>query len=156
MAAPVVIFRGKAAVEGVPGAFDAVVYAIVQSFDATQEYDKEEVKDPHGYDIAWLARNENAKFNCKMKLVGDTAAHAATLFTAVGSTAMLSAMGQGFLAPLSTLTLSGFTLAAFNAVFQLQPGSKLTQVNDKVAEFDLNLMRYANTDQQTGIATIPA
>lgn len=155
MAAPTVVFRGKAAVEGVPGAIDAIVYAIQQSFDMTQEFEKEEVKDVHGYDVSWLARNENAKFSCKLKLVGDTAAHAATVMTAVGSEATISAMGQPFLVPLSVLTFTGFTLAALNSTHQLQPGCKLTQVNDKVAEFDMNLMRYANVDQQTAISVIP-
>ncbi len=155
MAAPATVFRGKAAVEGTVGAAAAVIlYAIFQSFDATQEFDKEEIKDVHGYDVGWLARNENIKFNCKMKVVGDTAAHAATLFTAVTGTTISDA-GQGFIAPLSTLTLSGFTMAALNGVFQLQPGSKLNQVNDKVAEYDLVLMKYANADQETAIAVIP-
>lgn len=159
MAAPVTVFRGLAAVEGIAGVFDAILYAVKQSGDVTQEFDKEEVKNEHGADISWLARNENAKFSCKLKLVGDTVAHSIIPATTVGSTATVSGLGQPFLAPLSTLVLSGFALgvgAVLNATYQLQPGCKLALVNDKVAELDMNLMRYASTDQQTAIAVIPA
>lgn len=154
MAAPVTVFRGLAAVEGVAGAFDAILYAVKQSLDLTQEFEKEEVKNEHGADISWLARNENAKFSCKLKLVGDTVAHSIIPATAAGTSA-ISDMGQPFLAPLSTLILSGFKMAALNATYQLQPGCKVAMVNDKVAELDLNLMRYASADQQTAIAVTP-
>ncbi len=150
------VFRGKAAVEGVVGAFDAVLYAIKQTVKASQAFELEEIKDEHGYDIGWLARNEHALFDCSLKLVADTVAHSIIPATAVASTAAVSTIGQPFLAPLSTITLSGFSLTAMNGVFQVLSGFDVDLGNTKVGDLNIKLRKYASTDQQTAIAAIPS
>ena len=69
--------NGKAVIEGVAGSFDAILYALQQTGKANQNFELEEIKDVHGYDAAWIARNEHLMCDWSLKLVGDTAAHAA-------------------------------------------------------------------------------
>ncbi len=156
MSAPTVVARGKAVVEGCAGTFDAILYAVTQDAEITQNFEKEDGKDVHGYDGWWVFRNEHGIISCNMKLVGDTEAHKVIPATAVSTTAAVSSLGQPFLAPGTTLTLSGFSPSAFNGVFQLQSGCKCAIKNAQVADLSLNMLKYANADQNTAMATIPS
>ncbi len=155
MAAPVVVFRGLAAFEGCAGTVPIVVSGLKQAIDVTQQYGEEIILSEHGADVGWIARNEHAMLNCKIKVVAVSAATLAVFITAVTGTA-ISDLGQPFAAPLSTCTFSTFPAeaAALNGVWQLQPGCKLTSAVDKVAEFDLVMKRYASADQGTAAALI--
>jgi hypothetical protein len=156
MAAPVVVFRGLAAVEGVAGTFDAILYAVTQTIKVTQNFEEEVIKDVHGYDAAWLYRNENAEGDWMLKLMGDTAAHAAAPAQAVSTTAIISSLGQPFSAPGTVATLSTFTLTALNGVWQLRSGGDFDLANTKAGELTFKARKYANSNQETAIANIPA
>ena len=69
MSAPVEIFQGLAVVPGVPGTLGAFLYSLSQTIKATQNYEEEIIKDVHGYDTAWGARNEHATGDWMLKLV---------------------------------------------------------------------------------------
>lgn len=163
MAAPTVVVRGKAVIEGVAGTFDAILYALQQTGKANQNFDLEEIKDVHGYDITWIARNEHLLCDWALKLVGDTAAHAAIPATTVAYSAgtagaAVSGLGQPFLAPLSTVnfTVAGTTPAAFGGIYQVISGGDVDLANTKVADLNLKLRKYANSDQQAQTATVPS
>ncbi len=145
------VFRGRAAVEGVVGVYDAILYAINQTLKATQNFEEEIIKDQHGYDTAWLFRNEHAMFDCTLKLVGDTAAHAAIPATTVSTTSVISSLGQPFLSPGNTIVLSTFTLTALNGTYQIISGWDADMGNTKVADLAIKLRKYANS-QQNGTA----
>src|SRR5690349_10448272 len=93
--------RGKAVVEGVRGTIDLVVYPVAQSAKVTHEWDEEIVHDQGGFAAAWLARDMRKLADWAFKALGDTAAHAKT--------------GLAFIAPLATVTLSGFDTAELNS-----------------------------------------
>jgi len=156
-----VTFRGKAAVEGVAGAYDAILYAINQTVKVTQQFDVEEIKDEHGFDLAWLFRNEHAMFDASLKLLGDTAAHAKIPATAVAgsspaTSAAVSSLGAGpFLSPGSTVTLSGFDIVAINGKYQVLPGSDVDLGNTKAGDLTLKLRKYADSTQNALTSTIP-
>lgn len=156
MAAPTVVFRGLAAVEGVAGTFDAILFAVTQTLKGTQNFEEEVIKDVHGYDAAWLFRNENASLDAMLKLMGDSAADAKIPATAVSTTAIISALGQPFLSPGTVITLSGFTLSALNGVWQLISGGDFDLANTKVGEITLKARKYANSNQEAAIANIPS
>jgi hypothetical protein len=163
MAAPAVIVRGLAVLEGVAGSFDAILYALQQTGKANQNFEEEIIKDVHGYDAAWIARNEHLLCDWALKLVGDTAAHAAVPATVVAYSAgtagaAVSALGQPFLAPLSCVnfTAAGTTNPCFTGKYQVISGGDVDLGNTKVADLALKLRRYANTDQATASATVPA
>ena len=163
MAAPTVIVRGKAVIEGVAGSFDAILYALQQTGKADQAFNEEIIQDVHGYDGTWIARNEHMKCSWALKLVGDTAAHAAipaTTVAAVGGVggAAVSGLGQPFLSPFSTVnfTASGTTPACFTGAYQVIEGANVDLANTKVADLNLVLRRYANADQNTAATTTPA
>jgi len=163
MAAPTVIVRGKAVIEGVAGAFDAILYALQQTGKANQAFNLEEIPDEHGYDIAWIARNEHMTCDWALKLVGDTAAHAAIPATTVAYSAgtagaAVSSLGQPFLAPLScvSFTAAGTTPPAFTGKYQIISGCDVDIANTKVSDLNLKLRRYANADQNTAMNTVPA
>ena len=163
MAAPAVIVRGKAVIEGVAGSFDAILYALQQTGKANQNFETEIIKDVHGYDVSWLARNEHLIADWALKLVGDTAAHAAipatTVAYAAGTAgAAVSGLGQPFLAPLSTInfTAAGTTPASYAGIFQYIDGAAVDLSNVAVGGLDIKIRKYANADQQAGTATVPA
>lgn len=156
-----VTVRGKAVVEGIASAFDAILYAISQTGKATQNFEEEIIKDVHGFDTAWLFRNEHATADISLKLIGDTHAHAIIPATAVSPTggttdgATVSALGQPFLANGSQITFSGFDLTGFNGVWQVLSGGDVDLGNTKVADLALKVRKYADAGQQTLAATIP-
>jgi|SRR5581483_8385834 len=134
--------RGKASVEGIPGTFDVIIYPVQQTGKLTQNFEEEIIKDVHGFDTAWLARNEHEMFDVAMKLLGDTQAHAIA--------------GGAFLAPLSTVNLSGFDLAVLNGAYQVTPGGDVDLANTKVGDITFKLRKYADQTQNTLANTTPA
>lgn len=157
MAAPTVVIRGKAAIEGIAGTFDAILYALQQTGKMTNNFEEEIIKDVHGYDAVWLARNEHVTLDISLKLVGDTAAHAAIPATTIAGppTATVSNIGQPFLTPFSAVTLSGFPISGFNGVFQVVSGFDVDLANTKVGDLNIKLRAYANADQRTASTTTP-
>lgn len=139
---PSVVFRGKAALEGIAGTFDVIVYPVAQTGKLSQNFEEEIVKDVHGFDAAWLARNEHELFDVGMKVLGDTAAHAAA--------------GAAFLAPFATVTLSAFTATVFNGAYQLISGGDIDLGNTKVADINFKLRKYADATQNTSATTTPS
>lgn len=133
--------RGKAVVEGVDGALDVVVYPVQQSAKTNQNWEEEIVKDEGGFDYAWLSRNLHYLNDHAFKLVGDTAAHAAT--------------GGAFLAPYATVTLSGFDLAQINGTYQNISGAEIDLGNTKVGDLMLKLRKYGDSTQNTLSQTTP-
>lgn len=150
MSAPI-FQRGKAAIHGVAGTFDVIVYPIQQKVKMTQTFDEEIVKDVDGGDVAWIARNERGEFNVGVKFLADTAAHAAT---PVSTT--ISSLGQPFLAPYATVTLSTFVLSALNGAYQNISGTEYDAENVKIADGDYKLRRYADPTQNTLATTAPS
>jgi hypothetical protein len=142
MAAPTVVKRGKASVEGIAGSFDVIVYPVAQTGKLTHQWEEEIVKDVHGFDAAWLLRNEHATFDVGMKLLGDTNAHAIA--------------GGVLLAPMAAVVLSGFDLAVLNTTYHTTPGEDIDLANTKVGDINYKLRRYINSDQNTAAATTPS
>lgn len=135
-----VVKRGKASVDGIVGSIDLIAYAVKQSGSATHNFDLEEVKDESGFDAAWLARNTHILSDFKLKMLGDTAAHAKS---------------QTFIAPLATVTLSGFDLADFNGTYQNMSGAQIDLNNTSVADFATKFRKYADATQNTASQTTP-
>lgn len=166
MALPVV-FRGYATVEGTAGTFDAVISnatALNQTVSITQQWEEEVIKDNHGYDIAWLMRNEHATMDIDLMLMATTAAIAAVPVQAVAPSAgvtagtVISALNTGgapFFAAGSQIHFTGFTMAAFNGYFRVLSGCDAKLTNSGAAKYTLKLLKYAGADQQTAFATIP-
>lgn len=152
--ATAVVLRGRAAIEGTAGAFDCILYPIAQSLDLDQQWDFEEIKDIHGYDVAWLFRNERSELECNMKMVADTAAHAAAPVTAGNASSSVSAFGQPFLGPGSALVLTGFLLPALNKTFLVMSGTKVSQRNTQVADIVFKGRAYADSADQS-VTTVP-
>lgn len=142
MAAPTVTKRGKASVEGIPGSIDLVVYPVAQSGKMTMNFEEEVVKDVHGFDAAWLARNTHYLLDFAFKLLGDTQAHAVS--------------GGVFIAPFATVTLSDFDLAAFNGTYQNISGQEIDLGNTKVGDLNTKFRKYDNSDQNTAATTTPS
>jgi hypothetical protein len=133
--------RGKAVVEGTAGAFDLIVYPITQKGDLEANWEEEIVKDVHGGDAAWLARNLHYLANFSFKVVGDSAANAKA--------------GAAIIAPLATVTLSAFDIAAFNGVYQNMSGQKIDLSNVTVADMSTKFRRYDDAAQAALAATVP-
>lgn len=151
MAAPITQ-RGKAAIHGVAGTIDVIVYPVQQKLKMTQHFDEEIGKDEDGGDAWWIARNERGELDIGLKFVGDTAAHAATPVTDADK----STLGQPFLQPYQTVTLSDFALAALNGAYQNISGTDLDMENTKVADGNYKLRRYADSTQNTSATTSPS
>lgn len=148
-------------VEGIAGSFDAILYSLPQTGKITQNFDEEIIKDQHGYDLAWLFRNEHVTGDFGLKVIGDTHAHALVPATAVSPTggttagAVISSAGQPFITPGSQITFTGFDLTVFNGVFQVLSGGDIDIANTKVADLAVKVRKYADSGQQTLAATIP-
>lgn len=157
------IIHGKAQVQGILGSFDAILYATLQTGTLNQEFELEVIKDAAGFDTSWKAQNEKATGDFKMKLIGDTLAHAmapgqTVAYSAGTAGAAASALGQPFLAPLSAIvfTAASPTMAAFTGSYQYLAGASLSQSNTGVAELDVKVQRYADSAQNTLANTVPA
>ena len=137
-----VTIKGKAAVEGIAGTIDLVVYPVSQTGKVRQEWAEEIIQDVHGFDTTWLARNEHRLMDFGFKLLGDTAAHAAA--------------GGAFIAAYATVTLSGFTLSEFNGTYQNISGGELDLANIKVGDFATKFRKYADSTQNTLSQTTPS
>ena len=157
------VIHGKAQVQGILGSFDAILYATAQSGTLNQEFTLDTTLDASGHDISWKASNEKLNGDFKLKLIGDTLAHAMAPGTAVNYSAgtagaAVSALGQPFLAPLSCInfTASSPTCAAFTGAYQYLSGASLGQTNTGVAELDIKVQRYADSTQNTLANTVPS
>jgi len=137
-----VIQRGKAAVTGIAGAIDLVVYPVAQSANLTHNFEEEVVKDTSGFDAAWVARNTHKLADFKFKALGDTAAHAAA--------------GLAFITPFATVTLSGFTTAELNTTWQNISGASIDLNNTSVADFATKFRCYVDSTQNTLSQTTPS
>ncbi len=137
-----VTVRGKAVVEGFDITFDVVLYPVQQTGKMTQNFEEEIIKDPHGFDVSWLARNEHEMFDIGLKLLGDTHAHALA--------------GAAFLAPLAVVTVSGAAVSLLNTTYQVVSGGDIDLGNTKVGDFNLKLRKYADSTQNTLAATTPS
>jgi len=140
MSAPVAIKRGLASVTGIVGTIDLVVYPVAQSGNSTQNWEEEVVKDTLGFDTAWISRNLHYLADFKFKMLGDTAAHA---------------KGVTFIAPLATVTLTGFDLADINGTYQNMSGSQIDLNNTSVADFSTKFRKYGDATQNTLSQTTP-
>lgn len=139
MATPVQ--RGKAAVLGIVGSIDVVVYPVAQSATLTQGWEEEVVKDAAGFSAAWIARDLHYLADFKFKMLGDTAAHAG---------------GVTMIAALATCTLSGFTLADMNGTYQNVSGQQFDLSNVSTADFQTKFRKYADSTQNTLSQTTPS
>jgi hypothetical protein len=134
--------RGKASVEGIPGAFDVIVYPVKQTGKLTHQWEEEKIGDEHAADVAILARNEHMLADFGMKILGDTQAHAVA--------------GAALLSPLATVTLSGFDLAAYNGKFQYVGGAELDLNSSQVGSFNIKLRRWADGTQNDLLTSTPS
>lgn len=162
MALPTHVIRGKYTQVGVPGSFDAVLYATQQSLSGTQQFDRTVVQDANGADISWLFQNERFEGDYKLTLTGDTGDHAlapaqAVAYSAGTTGAAVSNLGQPFLTPGSVInfTATDPTMPAFSGLFQYQPGASLENANNSPGTLSIKMLKYANSDQQTLMATTP-
>lgn len=137
-----VIQRGKASVNGVSGSIDLIIYPVAQSANVNHNFEEEVIKDVTGFDCAWVARNVHKLADFKFKALGDTAAHAAT--------------GLTFIAPFTTVTLSGFTTAELNTTWQNISGASIDLNNTSVADFSTKFRCYVDSTQNTLSQTTPA
>lgn len=133
--------RGKANVDGIVGSIDLIVYPVAQSAKLVMNYEEEIIKDTRGFDAAWLARNTHYLNDFAFKLLGDTAAHAIA--------------GGVFIAPLATVVLSGFDLAAMNASYQNISGQEIDLGNTKVGDMNTKFRRYDDATQATASLATP-
>jgi hypothetical protein len=133
--------RGKANVDGIVGAIDLIVYPVAQSGKMTMNFHEEIIQDNRGFDAAWLARNTHYLNDFAFKLLADTAAHAVA--------------GGVFIAPLATVVLSGFDLAAFNGSYQNISGQEIDLGNTKVGDMNTKFRRYDDATQATASITTP-
>lgn len=134
--------KGNATFNGIAGTFDVIVYPVSQEGRLTQNWEEEIVKDVNGSDTAWLARNEHHMLDLAMKLIGPTAANAAA--------------GGVFLAPLTSVNLSGFGLSPLNGQFQVTNGSDIAAHFDKVGDISFKLRQYADPNQNALANTTPS
>lgn len=139
---PLPIQRGLAAVSGIAGTFDIIIQPVAQSGNVNQNWEEEVIKDVNGFDTAWLARNAHYMADFKFKALGDNAADAAA--------------GLAFIAPLGTITLSGFDAAAFNSTWQNVSGASIDLNNTSVADFATKFRLYADPTQAALSVTTPA
>lgn len=137
-----ITIRGKAAVEGVRGSFDVVVYPVAQSGKSSQNWEEEIIKDTSGFDASWIARNHHYLNDFSFKLLGDTAANALA--------------GAVFLAPLAAVTLSSFEVTHFNGGYQNISGAEIDLGNTKVGDLLLKLRRYSDVTQNALARTTPS
>lgn len=135
-------FRGLAQVSGILSALDVIVYPVAQTGKLTHNFQLEVEKDNVGQDCAWRAQNEFVDGDLVMKLLGDTAAHAAT--------------GGAFLAPLAVVTLSTFKVATWNTTYIVVPGGDLDQKNDATSSITFKLRKYVDATQNALFAATPS
>lgn len=149
---PNVTFKGTASIEGITGSFDVIVW-LPQTGRVADNFEEEVVKDQHGFDTAWLARNQHLLMDVGMKVVGMATATKAAFLTA-----------QFFpLFPLTIVTLSNFVFASdpygsngLNGSYQYMSGADLNLSFDKVAEATFKLRKYMDTGQNSVAAFTPS
>lgn len=143
-------FKGQASVEGIPGSFDAIVW-LPQTGKWADNFEEETIKDQHGFDVAWLARNQHLMADISMKVVGMNGAAKAAL------------TAQPFpLLPLTTVTLTLFAYGTdpsagggLNGQYQYMSGADLSLTFDKVNEATFKLRKYVDQIQNALANTLP-
>ena len=145
-----VTFRGQASVEGCAGSFSVIVW-LPQTVKAADNFEEEIIKDQHGFDCAWLARNQHLLLDVAMKVVG------------LNGAAKASLLAQSVpLSPLTIITLSNFVFATdydnnggLNGTYQYMSGADLNLSFDKVSEATFKLRKYVDPTQNSLAATTP-
>ena len=143
--------KGVATIEGIPGAFDVIIW-LPQTGKVTDNTEEEVIKDQHGNDCAWLARNQHLLNDVSMKVAGvNSGVTTAQLYSQVWP-----------LAPLAIVTLSGFVFATdnegnggLNGTYQYMSGADLNLMFDKVNEATFKLRKYVDPAQNALAATVP-
>ena len=133
------VMKGKAIVETSVGAMDVYAGVTNEQLQAAHAWESEEIKDDKGFDMTWIARNENFTMSVEIKLTGASKAAAATAAV--------------FLAPYAAVTLSGFTLSWMNAVWQYVGGTTINLSASKHGTANIKLRKYADATQNTASHT---
>ena len=129
-----VTFKGLASIEGVAGGVSLnVIVWLMQTGRFNDNFEEEVIKDQHGFDTAWLARNQHTMADLGMKIVG------ASFATITNQTWPLT--------PYATVTLTGFVLSSINGTYQYITGADTNFNFDKVAEATFKLRKYADVVQ---------
>lgn len=145
--------KGKGVVAGFPGTFDVMIYVTQQKGDITQHFDESSGKDVLGF-TQWLnGRDERAEMEIDIEFIGATNENAqAPMSTSSG---VLSTLGQPLLSPFEAVTLSTFTMAALNGVWQTMPGCKFDMENISIGKGRYKLRRWADSTQNTLLNQTP-
>lgn len=155
--------RGKATVNGVPGTFNVILYPIQQKYGMTQSWEEETGMDVSG-GIAWLlARNEKGDLDLGVKFVDKSSvtllANAIIPISTASSGLANSTLGQPFLAPYASVTISGVVsaggMAAIEGLYQCISGTKFDAEGNKVSDGDYKLRKWADSTQNTLLNTVP-
>jgi hypothetical protein len=131
-----------------------IAFWLPQTGKFNDNFEEETLKDQHGFDLAWLARNQHIMGDVAFKIAGISAA-------SPSSVAQLSSQVWP-LAMLSTVTLSGFAFTVDNAgngglngAYQYVSGSDLNLDFSKVNEATFKLRKYVDPTQNTLANTTP-
>lgn len=119
-----------------------VIVWLLQTGRFGDNFEEEVIKDQHGFDTAWLARNQHTMADLGMKIVG------ASVATITSQTWPL--------APYATVTLTGFALSTINGSYQYLTGADANFNFDKVAEATFKLRKYADPTQNALAVTTPS
>jgi hypothetical protein len=131
--------KGLATVYGVVGAtIDGYAAVKTQGARATQNFDMSEVKDENGFDANLTATNEHSEIEVDFIPTATTRALAAAKFI--------------FVAPLAKVTLSGFTVAAYNGDWINMSGASMNLANNAGGAMTLRLRKYADATQNAAMA----
>ena len=140
--------------EGITGTitFNALVWPwLPQTGRFADNFEEEIIKDQHGADCAWLARNRHLMLDLGMKIVGMSAATKASLYA------------NWPLPPYTKITLSGFVFATddlggggLNGTYQYLTGADLNLSFDKVSEAAFKLRKYVDPTQAALSVTTPS
>ena len=150
---PTVQKKGVATIEGIPGSFDVIVW-LPQTGKFADKWEKETVKDQHGFTIAKLGRDQSIDGDITMMISGVSANSP--------STAAQLAAQVWPLAPLTTVTLSGFVFATDNAgggglngQWAYEPGGDLALDFSKVNGATFKLEKFVDPTQNALLNTTP-
>jgi hypothetical protein len=138
-------FRGKAQVAGSKFLADVILYPIANSLKLSQNWEEDMLKDEQGDDNSVRAHNEKYIGDLGMILVDKSST----------STAANAKAGAAFFAPLANVTISTCDVAAWNAVYQVESGSDISQENTQGGKIAFKLRRWADSTQNTLMTTTP-
>ena len=143
--------KGVATIEGIPGVFDVIIW-LPQTGKFADNFEEETIKDQHGFDTAWLGRNQHIMGDIGMKIAG-----IASGVTSANLTAQIWPLQM-----LTIVTLSGFNYGTdadagggLNGTWQYLPGADLNLDFSKVNEATFKLRKYVDPTQNSLAATTP-